>query len=184
MFCLQNYNLIKSLIKLNFNFFETNVKTKYLNLNNSNCLSLNHKKLYYILNVLKVIKNIKQFLQIAIFFKNSKKKIIFSSKTKYLLYLFNNFKKNYKLSNVIFNKDYIKKNRNNLTSNCLISLNNSKNVKFLRKSYKNYLVQNIRLIYEINNLTQLDNLGNYKIYKNLNTWVDFYILLSLLKKKL
>jgi hypothetical protein len=184
MLSLQNYNLIKSLIKLNFNFFETNIKTKYLNLNNNNSLNLNHKKLYYILNILKVIKNIKQFLQVITFFKNSKKKIIFSSNTTYLLYLFNTFKKNYKLSNVLFNKDYIKKNRNNLVSNCLISINNSKNVKFLKKSYKNYLVNNIRLIYEINNITQLHNLGNYKIYKNLNTWIDFYILLSLIKKKL
>jgi hypothetical protein len=184
MLSLQNYNLIKSLIKLNFNFFETNIKTKYLSLNNNNSLSLKHKKLYYILNILKIVKNIKQFIQVLTFFKNLKQKIIFSSNTTYLLYLFNIFKKNYKLSNVIFNKDMIKKNRNNLMSNCLISINNYKNVKFLKKTFKNYLVNNVRLIYEINNVTQLQNLGNYKIYKNLHTWIDFYILLNLIQKKL
>ena len=78
----------------------------------------------------------------------------------------------------------IKKNRNNLMSNCLISINNYKNVKFLKKTFKNYLVNNVRLIYEINNVTQLQNLGNYKIYKNLHTWIDFYILLTLIQKKL
>ena len=67
MLSLQNYNLIKSLIKLNFNFFETNIKTKYLSLNNNNSLSLKHKKLYYILNILKIVKNIKQFIQVLTF---------------------------------------------------------------------------------------------------------------------
>jgi hypothetical protein len=183
MLSLQNYNLIKSLIKLNFNFFETNIKTKYLNLN-TNTLNLNHKKLYYILNILKIIKSIKQFLQVVTFFKNSKKPIIFSSNTTYLLNLFNSFKKNYKLNNVIFNKDVIKKNKKSLISNCLISINNSKNTKFLKKTFKNYLVNNILLVYEINNIIQLENLGNYKIYKNLHTWIDFYILLTLIQKKL
>ena len=72
MLSLQNYNLIKSLIKLNFNFFETNIKTKYLNLNNNTSLNLNHKKLYYILNILKIIKNIKQFLIKKMNMKNIK----------------------------------------------------------------------------------------------------------------
>ena len=173
-----NNSLINSIISSDF--FLLNKKS-ILNNHISKRVQLKDSKMFESLELLQLLKSLKQFIRLLQFLNSQPASLLnISVENKQYLLLLKSFFDNNLFKNIKIENSFSSTNKNTTQLALILGDSFLKNELLLKKC----LVENIYLVHQINNKNNLNNFCTYKIFNNLDDFKKLIFLMVLISNLL